>query len=125
MVIRIERGIQNLLALQTPVARLESAGVTVSVGIAPSLSATRWERTLSGEIRETSWSMDRRTRLTGAGGADGGAAEGGFLDNMTIGKRRIDASGFGEGATGLLQTALTLPFVLLVIQLVLTRLAGA
>ena len=39
--------------LQTTVARLECAGVTVSVGIAPNLSATRCERTLSGEIRET------------------------------------------------------------------------
>src|SRR5919198_2497405 len=43
--------------LQTTVVRLESTGVTVSVGVAPSLSATRWERTLSGGIRETSRSM--------------------------------------------------------------------
>ena len=47
--------------LQTTVVRFESAGVTVSVGIAPSLSATRWERTLSGEIRETSRSIFGRS----------------------------------------------------------------
>jgi hypothetical protein len=45
--------------LQTTAFRFESAGMTVSVGVAPSLSATRWERTLSGEIRETSRSIDR------------------------------------------------------------------
>jgi hypothetical protein len=48
--------------LQTTVFRLESMGVTVSVGVAPSFSATRWERTLSGEIRETSPLMDRDSR---------------------------------------------------------------
>jgi energy-coupling factor transporter ATP-binding protein EcfA2 len=46
--------------LQTTVFRFESAGVMVSAGIAPSLSATCWERTLSGEIRETSRSMHRQ-----------------------------------------------------------------
>src|SRR5437773_6867943 len=47
--------------LQMTVVRFECAGVTVSVGIAPSLSATRWERTLSGEIRETSRSIFGRS----------------------------------------------------------------
>src|SRR4051812_15154416 len=46
---------------QTTVVRFECAGVRVSVGIAPSLSATRWERTLSGEIRETSRSIFGRS----------------------------------------------------------------
>ena len=48
--------------LQTTVARFECAGVTVSVGIAPSLSATRCERALSGEIRETSGPISTRFR---------------------------------------------------------------
>lgn len=46
--------------LQTTAVRPESEGVTVSAGVAPSLSATRCERTLSGEISETSPSIDRR-----------------------------------------------------------------
>ena len=47
--------------LQTTAVRPESEGVTVSAGIAPSLSATRWERTLSGVIRDTSRSLGRRS----------------------------------------------------------------
>ena len=47
--------------LQTTAVRPESEGVTVSAGIAPSLSATRWERTLSGVIRDTSRSSGRRS----------------------------------------------------------------
>jgi hypothetical protein len=47
--------------VQTTVVRFECAGVTVSVGIAPSLSAMRWERTSSGEIKETSRSMFGRS----------------------------------------------------------------
>ena len=39
---------------QTTVVRPECTGMTVSVGTAPSLSATRCERMLSGEISETS-----------------------------------------------------------------------
>src|SRR6266540_2844323 len=47
------------VCLQTTVFCFVCAGVTVSVGVAPSLSATRSERTLLGEIKETSRSMDR------------------------------------------------------------------
>ncbi len=46
---------------QTTAVRPESEGVTVSAGIAPSLFATRCERTLSGVIRDTSRSSGRRS----------------------------------------------------------------
>ena len=47
--------------LQATAVRPESEGVTDSVGIAPSLSATRCERTLSGVISDTSRSSGRRS----------------------------------------------------------------
>ena len=43
----------------TTAVRPESAGVTISPGIAPSLFATRCDRALPGVIRETSRSMER------------------------------------------------------------------
>ena len=46
---------------QTTVSCIVSAGVTVSVGVAPILRATRSERTFAGEISETSMSIGRHS----------------------------------------------------------------